>query len=136
MGAGTVEVVETLCSYGADVESGEAHGLKPLHLAAAAGSANGVLRVLLAAGADATAAPRGGSVRGETALHIAASRCDASAVAALLSAGGDARARAKDGATPLDRLRTAARTAGAAAPSASVVAQVEALLAGAARAQS
>ena len=133
VGAGTRGVVETLCSYGADVESEEAHGLKPLHLAAAAGSAD-VLRALLAAGADANSAPRRGSVRGETALHIAASRCDASAVAALLSAGGDARARAKDGATPLNRLRAAARGAGAADPSASV-AQIEALLAGAARAR-
>ena len=103
-GEGATRAVELLCSRGADVEFSGPLELRPLHIAAAAGNSV-VIKALLAAGADARAAPTHGSVRGETALHIAASRRNKESVAALLDAGADAAACGADGATPLDRLR-------------------------------
>ena len=76
-------------------------GCTPLHVAVAAG-AEGVVRVLLAGGAD----PDAVDTRSATPLHYAARGAGLPVVAALLSAGADAKARADGNVTP---LHTAAR---------------------------
>ena len=92
------ETASLLVEHGADVHavSTTFGNVTPLHSAAAGGSAE-IVRVLLAAGADANARQNGGF----TALHAAAQNGDAAMVRDLLDHGAAVDPRTEDGRTAL-----------------------------------
>jgi ankyrin repeat protein len=100
---GAPEIAAMLLARGAGVDDRSANGIDntALHAAFAMSGDWRVAEVLLAAGADVNA-PGGG---GYTALHLAASRGNADAVARLLARGADATLRAGDGRTAADVAR-------------------------------
>ena len=101
---GTPDIVRTLLEAGAPVDM-RASGFEvdwgwdwtPLHLAAEGNPDPEVIRVLLAAGADASAR----AYYGQTPLHLAAANGNPAVAAALLEAGADVSAREWMGRTPL-----------------------------------
>ena len=98
------DVVVVLLAAGADVNEQVSVGgftATPLLVAAAKHRGDGVLRVLLDAGADT--AFRGGP-KGRTALYFAAEREDLEAVSLLLEHGAQANAEDEGGETPLDAV--------------------------------
>lgn len=94
---GSVESVQLLLSYGADVrvKFGPSRST-PLHFAAEEGSPE-CTKLLLKAGADCNAR----NSRGQTALHLAALVQSSETLEALISAGGHVNAQDDDGRTPL-----------------------------------
>jgi ankyrin repeat protein len=91
-------IIETLLSYGADVNlSGRPDEDPPLVLAAVQGCV-GVVRLLVSAGADS----RLGSSRTGTALHAAAKHGSSGLVELLLAAGADPFANNNNGKTALE----------------------------------
>ena len=95
----TAEVSDvTRClQAGADLETRNAGGATPLHVAAAVGNVEAIA-ALAAAGAKLEA--RGGE-GGFTPMHVAMATGNAEAIEALLAAGAKLEARAVSGTTPL-----------------------------------
>ena len=113
--SGELEEVGRLVAGGADVEEKDGRSMTALHFAAKGGH-QGILRVLLDAGADASASFEATweDVEGDPganaatmdpdrllALHVAAMRGDEGAVRVLLDAGADVAVRGRWGHTPL-----------------------------------
>ena len=96
MAAATAEAVAACLDAGREVDSRNAWGRTPLHLAAAGGDPS-VVALLLAAGAD----PEVRDGEDATPLHLAASGGDPSIVALLLDAGREVDSRNAWGRTPL-----------------------------------
>ena len=109
----TAEVSDvTRClQAGADLETRNAGGATPLHVAAAVGNVEAIA-ALAAAGAKLEA--RGGE-GGFTPMHVAMATGNAEAIEALLAAGAKLEARAVSGTTPLHIGNTDAIAALAAA---------------------
>jgi ankyrin repeat protein len=105
-----------LVARGADVHA-VAHGLAPIHSAAARGALTpadddgtarvAVVEVLLDAGADPDAAQAGGL----RAVHAAAANGDRAVIALLRARGADVTARTDDGRTAADIARARGHTA-------------------------
>jgi ankyrin repeat protein len=97
---GRREAVELLLAHGASVAavSGGPERNRPLNAALAGACDAGLVRALVAAGADVNATGAGGW----TPLHIAASRGQGELVRFLVGKGASANARAEDGTTPAD----------------------------------
>ena len=94
--AAEISDVTRCLQAGADLETRNAGGTTPLHLAATVGNAE-TIEALLAVGAKLEARAKDG----RTPLHTAALGGNAEAIAALTAAGAKLEARAEGGLTPL-----------------------------------
>eukprot|EP00042_Codosiga_hollandica_P053002 m.683191 g.683191 ORF g.683191 m.683191 type:complete len:312 (-) comp58604_c0_seq18:678-1613(-) len=100
--AGNIAEIQRLLALGADLEDRDmANGQRVLHNAAYL-STNGVLKSLLAAGANYQAVDN----MSRTPLHHAAMSGSVACIDALIQAGANHEARDKYGHTPLDLART------------------------------
>ena len=96
---GDVAAIKELIAQGADVNAVDKYGTMPLHLAVDSGSYSSV-EALLDAGADVNGQQDGPA---DPPLHRAAWRGQTLIVRRLMEAGANLEARARDGATPLQR---------------------------------
>jgi ankyrin repeat protein len=97
--AGNPEKARLLVEHGADVNAHTQQGRTALMVAAACDGCSGVVRLLLAKGADAKVVDSGS----ETALSLAAEAGDLESVRLLLNAGAEANETDRGGVTPLER---------------------------------
>ena len=104
---GHVEVARALLAANADAKLAARNALavSPLHSACAARSV-GIVKLLLAHGAD----PNAVEGSGLTPLHTAAGLGERELIALLLAAGADRARRANDGSTPADVARKHGKT--------------------------
>jgi ankyrin repeat protein len=93
-------IAKELLMAGADVHAVSTNAManRPLHASLAGTRAPGVIKALLAAGAQVNALAAGNV----TPLHLAASRGDGELIELLLAAGADRGARMDDGQTPAE----------------------------------
>lgn len=104
---GQVDAVQALLARGADVNVPQGDGMTALHWAAERGD-EALVRLLLDAGAEASATTRNGNY---TPLHLAARSGDAVIVKALLDAGADVTARTSTGGALAIHMAAAATSA-------------------------